>query len=379
VNASIYDLPPLETGGVENRKGIAFQDHVALSFCLRMLGDVDLVEVWCETQDDITLMWRVQGKGLVAEFVQAKSNELDKLWSISDPCIREKGKEGTSIVERSLAYDRCAELTRFRIVTARPFRTVLNPMTLRRGCKERKAAAPKLAELQKKFAEKIGSYKSPNGATCHEWVERTKLDARHSQQAVHDANAQTLRKSLELRGFNALHDQIEEIYLRLLVEVFEAGRADAKLDFERKRFSERRVEALLQKLAKIHLRYPLPSGGEVMEEKMQAAGLPPDTIAQAQEQRRAYRCRSLQPRYQAAGDQASIEAEVSAILHSLKCRLDVGDLPDDGLQFHTLCLEELNNFRNSYPPKQRPSLADLYGCMYVIADRCLHRFRRLKL
>jgi len=205
------------------------------------------------------------------------------------------------------------------------------------------------------------------------------LDARHSQQAVHDANAQTLRKSLELRGFNALHDQIEEIYLRLLVEVFEAGRADAKLDFERKRFSERRVEALLQKLAKIHLRYPLPSGGEVMEEKMQAAGLPPDTIAQAQEQRRAYRCRSLQPRYQAAGDQASIEAEVSAILHSLKCRLDVGDLPDDGLQFHTLCLEELNNFRNSYPPKQRPSLADLYGCMYVIADRCLHRFRRLKL
>ncbi len=89
MNASIYDLPPLETGGVENRKGIAFQDHVALSFCLRMLGDVDLVEVWCETQDDITLMWRVQGKGLVAEFVQAKSNELDKLWSISDLCIRE--------------------------------------------------------------------------------------------------------------------------------------------------------------------------------------------------------------------------------------------------------------------------------------------------
>src|SRR3954447_19915883 len=103
---SIYDLPPIETGGVQNRKGIAFQDHVAAGFCLRMLEDEQLIEVWCETQDDITLVWRFDF-GTIVEFAQAKSNELDKLWSISDLCVREKGKIGTSIVERSLAYDRC--------------------------------------------------------------------------------------------------------------------------------------------------------------------------------------------------------------------------------------------------------------------------------
>src|SRR5947207_7229546 len=125
---SIFNLAPIETGGVQNRKGIAFQDHVALSFCLRLPEDTRLIEVWCETQDDITLLWRENENSLVVEFVQAKSHELNKLWSVSDLCAREKGRVGTSIVERSLAYDRCAESSRFRVVTARPFRVDLAPM-----------------------------------------------------------------------------------------------------------------------------------------------------------------------------------------------------------------------------------------------------------
>ena len=36
---SIRDLEPLETGGTLNRQGLAFQDHVALGFCLDMLLD----------------------------------------------------------------------------------------------------------------------------------------------------------------------------------------------------------------------------------------------------------------------------------------------------------------------------------------------------
>jgi hypothetical protein len=379
VNVSIYGLPPLETGGVQNRKGIAFQDHIALGFCLRVLDDARLIEVWCETQDDITLIWRINGNGLLAEFVQAKSNELDKLWSISDLCAREKGKEGTSIVERSLAYDRCAEETRFRIVTARPFRAELRPMTLRFGCAGRRAAAGELGKLQTEFAGKVGSYKSPNGATCREWVERTRLDVRHGEQAVHDANAQRLRRLLEVRGFNALHDQVEQIYSALLVEVFKAGRADPAHNMQDKRFSKKRVEALLRKLAEIHLRYPLPSGGEVMEEKLAAANLPPDTIAHAQEQRRTYRFRSLQPKYQTTQNELNVEREVGAILHSLKCDLDMGQIHDDGRQFHAICLKALNDFRAGFPAGRQPSLADLYGCMYVMTDRCFHRFRRLNL
>jgi hypothetical protein len=59
---SIYDLAPLEHGGIDNRKGIDFQDHVAADFCLDMILDNGLKEVWCETQDDITLIWNREGK-----------------------------------------------------------------------------------------------------------------------------------------------------------------------------------------------------------------------------------------------------------------------------------------------------------------------------
>jgi hypothetical protein len=295
---SIFDLSPIETGGVQNRKGIAFQDHVALGFCLRLPEDARLLEVWCETQDDITLIWSENDDKIVVEFVQAKSNELNKLWSISDLCAREKRKMGTSIVERSLAYDRCAEPNRFRVVTARPFRSDLAPMTLRCGCEQRKALMSELTDLEKEFAKKIGSYRSPNGGTCHEWVQRARLDSRHDEQAVHDANALVLRQLLEKRGFTGLHDQVAEIYSALLAEVFNAGRADARLNSAKKRFSKERIETLLRKLADIHLRHPLPAGGRALQEKMEAANLPLDTIMQAQEQRRAYRSRSLRPRYQ---------------------------------------------------------------------------------
>src|SRR5688572_27416124 len=100
LSKSIYSLPPLETGGTRSRQGLAFQDHIAVGFCLDMLIDPELAEVWCETQDDITLLWRREA-GLVVEFVQAKSHELNQLWSISELCKREGARAGTSIIERS--------------------------------------------------------------------------------------------------------------------------------------------------------------------------------------------------------------------------------------------------------------------------------------
>src|SRR4051794_10130519 len=97
---SVYDLPPLETGGSRSRQGLAFQDHVTLGFCLDMLSDPRLIEVWCEAQDDVTLIWKAER--VWVEFVQAKSDEFDQLWSISKIAQREGGKVGSSILERSL-------------------------------------------------------------------------------------------------------------------------------------------------------------------------------------------------------------------------------------------------------------------------------------
>src|SRR3954469_6978840 len=122
VAPSIRDLPPLETGGTELRKGIGVQDHVAAKFCILMLTGTDLQEVWCERHDDMTLVWQTPNAEII-EFVQVKSNEMDQLWSVALLCQRQKmatsrSGVGTSILERSLANDRGREQCRFRIVTS---------------------------------------------------------------------------------------------------------------------------------------------------------------------------------------------------------------------------------------------------------------------
>ena len=68
---SIHSLPPLERGGVEARIGFAIQDHVAASYLIHLLEEPTLLEVWCETHDDITLIRQGQATQEV-EFVQVK-------------------------------------------------------------------------------------------------------------------------------------------------------------------------------------------------------------------------------------------------------------------------------------------------------------------
>ncbi|RYF42002.1 MAG: DUF4297 domain-containing protein [Cytophagaceae bacterium] len=86
---SIFDLEPLEFGGVENRKGIDFQDHVAASFCLAMLTDTRIESVWCERQDDVTVIRFENGQRTV-EFIQVKGNSFDHLWSTAEICKRKE-------------------------------------------------------------------------------------------------------------------------------------------------------------------------------------------------------------------------------------------------------------------------------------------------
>jgi hypothetical protein len=95
---SIHDLPPLEQGGPIARAGFLYQDHIGARFCIEMLRNTKLAAVWCETLDDITLIWTDCGEA-TAEFVQVKSNDLGQMWSVALLC--DGGK--ASIVARSLA------------------------------------------------------------------------------------------------------------------------------------------------------------------------------------------------------------------------------------------------------------------------------------
>jgi Cap4, dsDNA endonuclease domain len=109
---SIHALTPLEQGGPTARAGFLYQDHVAARFCIEMLRNPNLAAVWCETLDDITLLWTPSGGGVTVEFVQVKSIDLGQMWSIALIC--EGGKK--SLVAHSLAQHRCHEPCCFRVV-----------------------------------------------------------------------------------------------------------------------------------------------------------------------------------------------------------------------------------------------------------------------
>lgn len=376
---SIFDLPPIEVGGAVARAGFAFQDHVGAGFCLEFALCPELEEIWFESQDDITLIRRLP-EGYSVEFVQAKSNALDKLWSTSDICERKKAnkipKIGTSILERSLQYDRCEEESLFRIVTTRPPQQIFQPITFPIGSAARIAAKTELSALKDDLRDRVGDYSSPRGRTCLEWVELAIWDVRHSEEFVENSNRLLLTQFIEAEGIAALSDQVLEIYKRIVARVAECSKITSPVDREKKKIKREECLEWIKKIARESVT-PAGASGRKLRDKMIVAELPSDTIDAAIEYRRAYRETVLNPQFLSVKDLRHAENDVSGLLQILKSKLDNGVIPDHGGPFHALCLEEIKRYQEQIPAETRPDLATLFGVMYNITDRCLHRFRRI--
>lgn len=369
---SIHDLPPLEVGGVANRKGIAFQDHVAAGFCIEMLFKEKLTAVWCETQDDITRFAKSKKGVEHVEFVQVKANEGDQLWKISAITSRTKGTLGTSILERSLANDRCSEPTRFRIITARPVHSELKPLTLEPKAPGRQPTHADFAKLQSEIAARVGSFKSPNGHDCAFWIANTQWDERHSLDAVRKHNLLDLHKYAQQQNYHLLSDQITAVYDKILQLIWEAGKADWKANPDSKKLTRQDFIAVVNRF----LLETTPShvAGTALKNKMQNASIPPETISAAEEMRRRYRKTAITPSYLVEHDKERLEAAILARLQVLKSELDQGCL-ESGQEFHGKCLsiissivEELGFGSSEFGFAQ--------GFMYHLTDRCAHRFGR---
>ena len=80
---SIDHAKPLEEGGPIARVGFNYQDEVAVSLLIDMLGDPEIIKIHLETHDDAIVVRR-NDAGREAEFVQVKAAELNKLWSVAD-------------------------------------------------------------------------------------------------------------------------------------------------------------------------------------------------------------------------------------------------------------------------------------------------------
>lgn len=372
---SILDLAPLESGGTRARQGFSFQDHVSARFCLDMLSDTSLAEVWCETQDDITLLWR-GSDGFVPEFVQAKTNDLDQLWSVAELCKREGQRTGSSIVERSLANDRCREECRFRIITTQGVKKELDVLTHPIDSAYRKTRSADIAGLEANLLKRVGDFRSPNGNCWGFWLRHALLQHEHSEDSVRHSNLLKLHAVLEDIGYFVTSDLFRELYQRLLAKVSEAAKADWRINPGKKRIERKALLDWLNEAARNALHPALHGSGRSMEQKMQKAALPSDMIEAAQEQRRNYRGEVLRPQYLSLDESRLAQAEVTAALQALRAQLDAGKFSDDGVQFHERCLLALQGLRDTMSSSRQLPLSFLQGSMYNATDRCLHRFVR---
>ncbi|MBD2655414.1 DUF4297 domain-containing protein [Synechocystis sp. FACHB-383] len=374
---SYHNVPPLESGGVIARRGFEFQDHVAAKYCLEMLQDTTLVAVWCESLDDITLV-SLNGDQEEFEFIQAKNNEFNHFWSVAELCKRDKKKNipvvGSSILEKSLAYERGSEPCRFRMVTSLPVNDELEVLTLPLSSPRRISPTDNFTKLCEQTLKKIPDYTSPNGSDASSWLSRVVWEVCHSSEALENANLLKLRHVGCALGLFLAEDQWNELYRKILRRIQDAGRAKWEADPEAKKLKRDDFLNWFQNLISKAQHPGVGSKGEQLCEKMVSAGISNDLIEVAQEQRRAYRSRTLNSGYMDLSRRQEIEMDTQAHLHQLVSKLDAGQLRDTGVEFHSRCLDCLSEVRQH--DEGEISISFLQGYMYYLADRCLHRFMR---
>ena len=373
---SIRDLPPLERGGVEARQGFEFQDHVAASLLIQMLERNDLLEVWCETHDDITLIW--QGiNGEEVEFVQVKALTLDQLWSIAKLTDRKRKKKkavvGSSILERSLANDGGSEPSQFRLTTTLPPNNDLSFLQLRFDTPDRVDALKKSHDLIGEIEKKIGQVSSGKGNGVKYWLEHTMWEVHQEEASLEAANKLALQRVVLKLGYHLLPDQLDELYADLLALARKAGIADWGDSPSDKKIGKPGLEQWLKNRIESRIKPPT-TGGVRLKTKLEKACINPTDIEECLGTRHLYLAERYKPKYLSTTKLTAVELEVSATLHTLRARLDAGVLEDDGVKFHAQCLTAIEQLRGA--DSVSVPLAILQGCMYNIADRCVHRFRR---
>jgi Cap4 dsDNA endonuclease len=374
---SIHSLPPLERGGVEARIGFAIQDHVAASYLIHLLEEPTLLEVWCETHDDITLIRQGQATQEV-EFVQVKSQALDQLWSVailSRPDRKDgKVQQGSSIYERSLANDRCCEPCRFRLVTCLPSNSNLGVLQLPHDAPDRTAKADALKKLADDLDKRTNNFRSSNGNGAHFWLCRLRWEVRQSGDSLSNDSKMKLSRLLANKGMTLFPDQLDDLYSRILSKARDAATSDWGACPSSKKICKECMTRWLDYYLESRRSQPTTAGTR-LKDKLARAGLADGDVAASIVSRQRYLSERFNPQYLKLSDLSHLGDEVSAVLQGLRAKLDSGELADDGIGFHCECLKAIEQLQHRHSDL-RPPLSVLQGCMYDIADRCVHRFRK---
>lgn len=374
---SVDDTKPGEEGGPAARSGFNYQDEIAVSFLIEMLETASLLKVHCETHDDVLLVRALNDSDRrLAEYVQVKASEPDKLWSIADLCQRKKATLGTSIFEKSLARDRHEEESRFRLVTLRPVTTALKMLTFPHGAPGRDLAGERFRTLCADLDERFPGLKSGKGNGVAFWLEHCYWDERHNEEAVRKDNLLRLLRLGVKEGQPLLPEAADVLLDELRHWAKTSGDAKWEPDRDKKIILRATLRDWWERRTREVAEGGAAASGSKLVTKMKDAGLPDELIALAVDMRRAYGAESRTSRYLEPEEGERLQSRVKSEIISLRARFVADQIDLDGAGFHSLCLDRMDAVNAERDVGTEDRSAFLKGCMYDIADRCLLRFAR---
>lgn len=194
---------PLETmdatdaGGVGAKKGFLYQDLAAAFYLSQMLFDKNLKTIRCEVTDDIDLVFESY-----TEYVQVKTTDSEKLWSIEELSkISEKGKQD-SILHKSLSCDKTSGLScRFRILSPRGLNSYLTYLKIKITDRDDK---PGRTKIIKSISGKLKKFVSPNNNGGEYWVDNFFWEIIGSKEQLELQLLNNIRLAALERGCNLL-------------------------------------------------------------------------------------------------------------------------------------------------------------------------------
>ena len=374
---SVDDAKPIEEGGPVARKGFNYQDEIAVSFLLDMMEDQSIIKIHCETHDDILVVWATEDADQnCAEYVQVKATEPNQLWTVATLCQKKDGKDGTSVLERSLAHDCHKERSRFRILTLRQVSTDLKILTNPVGSVGREPGCEGLQKLKQEIDEKRPGLVSPKGNDGAFWLENCHWDERHNEEAIRTSNRLRVFQISSAQNNTLLQDAIDSLLDDMRLWVKEAGAASWEPDRDIKIITRAKLLTWWEQRVAELTSAGGASGGKLVR-KMKAAHLPQEVINLAVDLRRRYTKSLRTPRYADDDNTEELLSRVRAEAISLRSRYTAGHLDVDAPTFHTMCLDRMDAINGERAKGDPDRSSFLKGCLYDIADRCLLRFERM--
>lgn len=208
-----------DAGGIAARRGFRIQDHVAARLALEMLQDSTILQLECETGDDVVLR-RLKAGLTVIEYVQVKTTEIDAKWSIKELTTRVNNKPGSSICEKSLLCDKHGEIAWFRFVTTRAVSAKLQPFRHPRPKREKYTG---LTGLVNSFSNKFKTVKSASGRTLADWASNMFWEVEGEEEALISRNINAMLKLSSGQGVNPSYEAMGEVYRELAEKVRTMG------------------------------------------------------------------------------------------------------------------------------------------------------------